>query len=202
MPEEKASRLPVEVLKSINERAAHLRAAAEQLTEVIQDFERYLGSIPGRVETVYYAQHPDAKTEAERAEVSLAIKLHREKDNWILSCGTHNEWWENQDPTYKIDYKTLTQAALKFKIAAVKQFPNLLEAIAKSQDRLFDEIMAAFTAYEEFKETLKPQTSNQPTSSSSKRKLIDTKGDKQYVRRDTTGRFNESDDIKPQKEGK
>jgi len=34
-----------------------------------------------------------------------------------------------------------------------------------------------------------------PKSHSSKRELIDTGRDKRYVRRDTKGRFNESDDV-------
>ena len=147
------SRPPTEILDSISKKASDLRDAAETLTERITWFEEYLAKLPGRVETDYYGPHPDAETAQEEAEMSLVLKLHRTGKIWSLSYGSHHEGW-NDNPENAVEFKPLVEAPLKFKIAAVKLFPNVLAAIEKSQDKLVAETKKAVTEVDKFTDSL------------------------------------------------
>jgi hypothetical protein len=146
-------RPPTVVLTSIDAKASDVRSAATELSARITWFEDYLSKLPGRVETEYHGPHPDATTINQQEEMALVLKLHREGKAWILSVGSYHEHFTTpEDP---IDFKPLADASLKYKIAAVKMFPNLLAAIETSQSKLVQELNAATAEFDAFASQLK-----------------------------------------------
>ncbi|HDZ21833.1 hypothetical protein LCGC14_0225630 [marine sediment metagenome] len=139
-----------EVVKSIRNHAVGVREAAEGLTERIEQFEVYLGTLKGRVDTVHFGAHPNADPE-EKDQLELAIRLHRQDKQWVLSWSSYHPEYPEE---YGMEWKPLKKAPLKIKIAAVKMFPDLIEAIEKSQMRLAEEIEAATAQFDAFAETL------------------------------------------------
>lgn len=143
------------VLSAISSKAARVRAAATELSAEIESFEQYLGKLPGRVETTCFGDHPDAETTLQQCELSLVLKLHRKGKAWMISYSQFHEAFDN-DPENPITFEPLKEAPLKFKIAAVKMFPNLLASIEKSQDTLIKEVEAATIDLKFFASSLPP----------------------------------------------
>jgi hypothetical protein len=145
----KPLRSPPEVVESIQDHAADVREAAEELTKRIEQFEVYLATIKGRVETMHFGVHPSSDGVEDQLE--LAILLHRKGKDWMLS-------WSDYHPSYHeqhgMDWQPLKRAPLKIKIAAVRMFPDFLQAIEKSQKRLSEEILEATSRFDVFAETL------------------------------------------------
>src|SRR5688500_711650 len=79
----KEPRPPNFIVESITKQATIVREAAAELTTRIGAFERYLSSIPGRVETEYFGQHPESTAE-DQGNYFLVLKLHRDGKEWIL----------------------------------------------------------------------------------------------------------------------
>ena len=102
------------------------------------------------MDTCQYGNHPDHGFDP---EYSLAIRLHRLDKTWILSWSCHSIY-HNDQLGEKMDWQPLKEAPLKIKIAAVKIFPNLLEAIEKSQIQLAEEIKRATAEFDAFAQTL------------------------------------------------
>ncbi|MDB5318537.1 MAG: hypothetical protein JWN40_168 [Phycisphaerales bacterium] len=148
------SRPPRVLLESITSQAERVRQAAAELTKRIEHFQEWLGKVPGRVETDYYGDHPNAKDEEDRALMSFVIRLNRSGKEWILSYATHDERWSHESSGPFTEFKPLVDAPLKTKIAAVKMFPNILAAIEKSQIELVSELDAATSEYDAFAATL------------------------------------------------
>jgi hypothetical protein len=78
------------------------------------------------------------------------LRLHRAGKEWIISCGTFSP----EFPESRIEWSPLVDAAMRIKMAAIKIFPDLLEAIEKSQDRMVVELTRASATYDEFAKTL------------------------------------------------
>ena len=70
-----------------------------------------------------------------------------------MSYGSHHDAYHS-DPENVVEYTPLTEVPLKIKIAAVKMFPDLLEAILKSQASLIEDINKAAAEYDAFAKTL------------------------------------------------
>lgn len=138
-----------EVIESIQDHAASVRDAAEGLTKRIEQFEVFLGSLKGRVDTMHFGTHPNSGDPQDQLE--LGIRLHRQGKDWVLS-------WSDYEPSYHevhgMNWQLLKEAPLKIKIAAVKMFPDFLEAIEKSQIQLAEEIIEATSQFDAFAEML------------------------------------------------
>ena len=145
----KPLRSPPEVVESIQNHAEDVREAAEELTKRIEQFEVYLAAIKGRVDTMHFGVHPSADGVEDQLE--LAVRLHRKGKDWILS-------WSDYHPGYHeehgMDWQPLKRAPLKIKIAAVRMFPDFLQAIEKSQKRLSEEILESTSQFDAFAKTL------------------------------------------------
>jgi len=146
----KPSRPSPEVIESIKHNAARVREAADEMTKRIEQFETYLGSLKGRIDTMHFGTHPDATPP--QYELELGIRLHRKDKAWVLS-------WSEYHPSFHeehgMEWKPLKEASLKIKIAAMKMFPDLLEAIEKSQIQLVEEIEGATADFDTFAKTFK-----------------------------------------------
>jgi hypothetical protein len=128
-------RRPVEIVDSISERAADVKVAAAAFTDQIREFERYLSNMRGRVEAHCWGKHPDEISE----ENSLFLTFHRPTKEWQIG------WARITRDEIDMDVKItpLVDAPLTVKVAAVKYFPDLLEAIDKSQEKLVEEVVKA-----------------------------------------------------------
>ena len=146
----KSPRLAPEVVTSIQDQAARVRGAADEITNRIAKFQTYLGSLKGRVDTTHFGTHPDHDLYDHQDEVELAVRLHRQEKTWLLSWGNYHPAYDDRP----ISWQPLTEAPLKIKIAAVRMFPDLLEAIEKSQIRLAEEIEEATSEFGAFAKTL------------------------------------------------
>ena len=142
---------PSELIASIESKAVTVRDAATTLSDRIKTFEQYLSRIKGRVETLCFGEHPDATTDEEQAYLSLCLKYHRDGKDWKISWSRYHESY-HQD--HAMDFSLLVDAPVKIKIGAIKLFPDLLEAISKSQDRLVKEIEDATEGFDAFAATL------------------------------------------------
>lgn len=153
MPVKKDTRPPAQILESIAKKATNVRVAATALAARIDKFVDYLAKSPGRVEAYAYGDHPDG-SDAQFPR-SLTLHFHREGKGWALDYGTYQDGYHD-DPENPVDYKPLGEAPLKYKIAAVKMFPLLLEAIDREQDSLVKEIEGASSEFDDFYATLPP----------------------------------------------
>jgi len=146
----KPPRSSPEVVASIQDQAARVREAADEITKRIEQFQTYLGSLKGRVDTTHFGVHPDHDPYDPQDQVELAVRLHRQDKAWLLSWGNYHPAYDDRP----INWQPLTEAPLKIKIAAVRMFPDLLEAIEKSQVRLAEAIEEATGEFDAFAKTL------------------------------------------------
>ena len=138
------TRPPQETIAAINEQSMLVKSAATQLSNRIEIFSAWLGNLPGRVETTYYGQHPD---DDGSGMLSFCLRLHRDGKAWIISFGNHHEQYNNE---YPVEWKPLTEAPVRLKLLAIAQFPDLLEAIEKSQKQLATQIESACAEFDKF----------------------------------------------------
>ncbi len=142
---------PAEVIQEIAEKANTVRGAATALTQRIEMFENYLSKVKGRVETMCFGLHPNAETEEESAELMLCLKFHRVDKAWIISWADFHQQYHSENP---MSFSPLVDAPVKIKLAAIPMFSDLLESIAKSQDRLVEQITKGTQSFDAFAETL------------------------------------------------
>jgi hypothetical protein len=128
-------RRPVEIIDSISERAADVKVAAAAFTDQIREFERYLSSMRGRVEAHCWCKHPNDAGD----ENSLFLTFHRPIKEWQIG------WARIARDEIDMDIKIipLVDAPLTVNVAAVHYFPDLLEAIDKSQEELIEQVVKA-----------------------------------------------------------
>jgi hypothetical protein len=143
-----------EVLASIRKKAGDVRDAANGLNKRIDEFEEILSALPGRTEAYHFGPHPDEDGTDPLNPRSLVIGLEHQGKGWQLVCGTFVQGY-NDDPDNPVDYKPLIDAPLKFKLAAIEMFPDLLTAIANQQDKLVKKIQKASATYDQFAQSLK-----------------------------------------------
>jgi hypothetical protein len=144
-----STRPPVhEVLESISEKVAGVREAASGLNARIKEFEEVLSKLPGRTEAYFHGNHPDQHL-TNACALSLLLGFEHKGKGWQLTCGTYNDM-VNDDPENPVEMKPLIDAPLKFKIAAIQMFPDLLMAIEIEHEKLTKEINAANAEYDAF----------------------------------------------------
>jgi hypothetical protein len=143
-----------QIVKAISEKSKSVRDFATELSNRIVEFQDYLAHLPGRVEATTSGLHPDNDIHDDAHDAMgdyyLIIALRRHGKEWVLETA---EGYADDDRPW--DWKPLHEASLKVKIAAVKLFPDLLQAIETSQDRLVAEIMQAMSEYDSFAARLK-----------------------------------------------
>jgi len=128
--------------------AAKVKVNANELSASIFDFQKTLASLPGRVSAGCEGEHPDFRD----GQVSLALWFNRFGKEWLIKwSAVHASDLEHEGA----DYKPLTDAPLKIKLAAVKLFPKLIDAIAEAQDNLVEEIADAASAVKRLTSTVK-----------------------------------------------
>lgn len=145
------SRPSVEVLESIRQKARSVRIAASDLTRRIDAFVEYLSEMPGRTEACVYGEHPDGS--GNQFHQSLMLQFQREKSGWGLRYGTFVEGF-NDDPENPVDVKPIGDAPLRYKLAIVKLFPDLLEAIEREQSTMVKTLEKATSDLDAFLATL------------------------------------------------
>lgn len=153
MPMQEA-RPPAQILNSIAQKAARVRVVANDLSVRIDKFVDYLSKAPGRVEAYAHGDHPDGNGDRQFPR-SLVLHFTREGKGWMLEYGTFQDGY-NDDPENPVTMKPLGEAPLKFKIAAVKMFPKLLEAIERKQDEVVEEIEDTSKDFDAFFASLPP----------------------------------------------
>jgi hypothetical protein len=141
-------RPPSEILQAIDRRACDVRTGAALLTKCIEEFENYLSNLNGRVEAYTWGDHPDSSP---GCPTELGLGLERRGKTWIITFGS---LCPGQNPDDS-EWTPLKEASLKVKIAGVRMFPDLLEAIEKSQISLVQEIEKAVQGFHSFASTLK-----------------------------------------------
>ena len=145
-------RPPLEIEKSIDEKASQVREAASELNKRIEFFEEYLSRLRGKVEAFTYIAHPERDDPMDNLE--LGLKFHREGKAWQISYGDYKPLYHDEHP---IDWKPLREAPLKLKIAGVMMFPDLLQAIERSQLQLVAKITEAIKEFDDFAASLKEE---------------------------------------------
>jgi hypothetical protein len=152
MPEVKTMsnvpRPPTDIIQAIDLKAIQVREAAARLTQCIEDFEIYLSSLNGRVETYTWGTHPDS---THRLPIRMGLGLFRRGKSWVI-CFAAEGPIENVEGS---EWSLLKEASLKIKIAGIRMFPDLLEAIEKSQMCLMEQIQKAVAEYNIFATAIK-----------------------------------------------
>jgi hypothetical protein len=106
--------------------------------------------MPGRVEAIAQGPHPDTHPQF---ELFLCIRLYRDGKDWRLSWVTYHDGCDDPEDTH-FDWQPLVDAPLKYKMAAVNIFPDLLQSIEKSQAELVSGIRNASRNYDILARTL------------------------------------------------
>jgi hypothetical protein len=153
MPAPKPKRPPIEILQSIDQKATKVRDAAAILTKRIEQFENYLSNLNGRVEAFTVGNYPGAPEDR-----ALGLGLERSGKSWVITY--HIIDYSVPPEPDEPDWQPLKEASLKIKVAAIQLFPDLLEAIEKSQEQLVGEIEKAVAQYDAFALTLPPRRAN------------------------------------------
>ena len=154
MPEQ--ARPPTDILQSIDRKAVKVREAAAVLTQRIEQFENYLSNLNGRVEAHTFVEHPGSTS---NFPLELGLALERSGKSWVITCATFCTGIDPDD----VEWHPLKEASLIIKVAAVQRFPDLLEAIEKSQDRLVGDIQNAVVRFDAFAATLDPNPNKNQT---------------------------------------
>jgi hypothetical protein len=134
---------PAELLSAIEAGSRRINELATALTARIEAFEQWLNALPGRVETSLWIDDP-----AGDPQRSLIIELHRSGKRWILSYS----WWHDEfsDPGDPIQWTPLMEAPVTVKIAAVRAFPQLLQRMVETQQKLAKQITEAQSVFDDF----------------------------------------------------
>lgn len=152
-PREKSD--PPSLVQSIQDHAAAVREAVGGLNDRIERFQQYLTTMKGRTETLCYVTHPDYPHEGSDGKC-LGLKLHREGKEWLLSYAALDE----ADPSFEPEWNRMVDAPLKYKVVLARAFPDLLDAIAKTQQKLVNEVVAVTEFLDEFEESLPKKEGN------------------------------------------
>lgn len=154
---EKAKQSASDLLQAIESNSSIVRDAANALTHRIVAFEEYLSKVPGRVETALRCEHPDIH----EGTAYLVIAFQRQGKEWGLYYGTERPQLPGNftlgallSPRQPTEFKPLRDAPLKYKVAAISQLPDLLQAMIKTQSELADEIVRATSDFDAFASTI------------------------------------------------
>lgn len=115
---------PADILQTIQSNSTQVGILATELSNRIEQFETWLNSLPGRVETDYWGNDPDGDP------CSMGLRLHRAGKKWIISYAYFSD--EFDDPG-DIEWSPLASSSVEIKAAGIQFFPRLLEAIAEKQ---------------------------------------------------------------------
>ena len=133
---------PDELLLAIETGSKKVHELATGLSNRIQSFERWINTIPGRVETTLFLDALDGD-----GEWSFLIRLHRSGKRWIVS---HGHWspifMDGEDP----EWQPVTEASIETKMAVVRALPKLLEKLAETQRDMAKQIEAAQAEFDGF----------------------------------------------------
>lgn len=131
------------VLDEIAAAANDVRAAGDQISKRIVEFEWWLNKLPGKVQSSCVLWHDDGWP------VATYLGFEKKGTSWALGLYAYDE------RTGEISNQMLLRdASLDAKIAAVERFPVLLEAIAKSQKELVQRIATSNSEYDKFAASL------------------------------------------------
>ena len=79
--------------------------------------------------------------------MQFGLKFHRSGKTWLISCGDYHPQYHEENP---IDWKPLDDASVKLKTLGVEMFPDLLEAMEKSQAETADKIESVCEKFDAF----------------------------------------------------
>jgi hypothetical protein len=117
---------PKPQLDAIALKAEAVREAALSLSNRIADFQNWLNTMTGRVETELIGDR-------------LILRLKRDGKEWVL--------FARREDTGEL--KPILDCNLADKISAIKMFPDLLQAMEASQGKLVSDIEAAVSKFDQ-----------------------------------------------------
>ena len=95
---------PSDILLAIEKGSKNLNEQAKGLTSRIVAFEKWINTIPGRIETTLSTDAGDD------GDLKFLIRLHRSGKGWILSTAYHHiHFQEEEEP----DWQTAKEASIE-----------------------------------------------------------------------------------------
>ena len=129
-----------QALSALADRHDRVKSLSDSLTERIQQFEEWIGTLPGRVPTTIALPDPDRNDEYE-----IAIGLERAGKKWLVNYAYifHGDY-------EGVELKPLSEAGVKTKALVLPLLPKLIEAMVGSQERLAEQIEEANKEFDAF----------------------------------------------------
>jgi hypothetical protein len=147
MSEKKLRSLP-EVIKSIEGKSGKIKDLATAISDRIILFEKWLGTLPGRVDAAFWMDDPE---EDPRSGALVGLRVHRAGKQWLISYGFDSP---GRNPDEPVNWTPLAEAPLKFKLLALEYFPNLLASMEKQQDYLCQKMVQSAKDFDVFAATI------------------------------------------------
>lgn len=144
---EQSPSAPAQVLQKIEYGSHRVKELATELSSRVIAFEEWLNHLPGKVETTCWEQWPKDST----VETVFGLCLGRSGKSWVLKYDFLRPQYD--DPS-DLSWTPLTEASVEIKLFALKQFPKLLEAIVKAQEKVVREIEEAHFGFDAFADAI------------------------------------------------
>lgn len=143
MTDLKVSAQALPTVEEIRRGQDELRAAGDELTNRVRQFEAFLAQLPGRIPASCYLywHGPDG-------ESSEMLALNKDGKDWALCLYSYTD--ESNDQDGLSNYRLLRDASVEDKALAVASFPKLLSAIRDRQKSLIDRARKATDEFDRF----------------------------------------------------
>jgi hypothetical protein len=136
----------------LKERHSRIKSQTALVDQRIHQFEDWVATVPGRVETEIWVDDPDAGDVP-----AVSLHLDRVGKKWVVNYSV--SWNGEYDAS---DRRPLTEAGIRFKVSMLSQLPKLIESMVDSQDKLSRDIEKATKQFDEFAAlTMRPAVSKE-----------------------------------------
>lgn len=135
---------PVDHFKTIESGSREFHTLAGGVSIRVEEFERWLNGLPGRMEANSSIADPSQN------EVALCLRFQRAGKDWAIFY----DYFSGHHPDAPDHWQLLRGAPVDVKILALRAFPALLKSIADEQQRRIDALHAATNEFDEFAKTL------------------------------------------------
>lgn len=131
-----------ELLEKVKSRAQRISEEATEISRRIEQFEKWLAALPGRVQTELWVDDPDSDQSSPSA---FGLMLHRYGKEWLLSVGYEYQNHLNDG----VEWKPLRDASVDEKIFSVSLFPQFIKKLGSSQLKLISRLEEANAQFDE-----------------------------------------------------
>jgi hypothetical protein len=131
-----------ELIKSITQSADRLQHSTTSVSERIEQFEKWLAGLPGRVEAELHAELADPGENCPEPYY-FSMRLCRFKGDWKLLCGFS---LASENPKWA----PLVEADVDTKLLALSNLGALLEKLHEEQANRLKKIEEANSSFDEF----------------------------------------------------